>query len=324
MESRYGVGLWAFGTGADRYNPSGYHGSLTTQEKIEMASQVENLRGVELKYPTDFEGFGVELVKEILDAHGLQLSAINVNLSGDARWQRGSVTNTNEELRQQAVERSQKAVDAADAIGADSIVLWLGQDGHDYLFNDYQKAWQLLLNGLVEVASHNRKVIVYLEYKHKEPRTHLMISNVGKAILAAKATALANVGVIVDVGHGFMVDENVAESIALVHMNKTPLYMHFNDCYGYWDDDMVPGAVNIWKFLELFYQLKRIDYQGWHDLDIYPFREDPVEAVEQGVRFMDYMRRLVNKNYQEIEGLVEIADVHQKMEGMRRILLKEY
>jgi len=324
MEKRYGAGLWAFGTGADRYNPSGLREPLTTEEKITRASQAKNLAGLELKYPTDFENLGVESVRDLLKKHGLKLSAINVNLSGDPRWRRGSITNIDEQLRRQAIERAQEAMDVAEDLGSNSLILWLGQDGHDYLFNDYQKAWELLLNGVFEIATHNDKVTAFLEYKHKEPRTHLMISNVAKALLVVGKLGLKNAGVVMDVGHAFMVDENAAESIALVNMNKTPLYIHFNDCYGYWDDDMIPGSVNFWKYIEIFYQLKKVGYEGWYDLDIYPYREDPVKSIEQGISFIDYMRRRIDENYPEIEKIIKEADVHEKVERTRKIFLKEY
>jgi len=127
-----------------------------------------------------------------------------------------------------------------------------------------------------------------------------------------------------DVGHAFMVDENAAESIALVSMNEAPLYIHFNDCYGYWDDDMIPGSVNFWRYIEIFYQLKKVGYEGWYDLDIYPYREDPVKSIEQGISFIDYMRGRIDENYEEIEKIIEEADVHEKMERTRKIFLKGY
>jgi xylose isomerase len=100
--------------------------------------------------------------------------------------------------------------------------------------------------------------------------------------------------------------------------------MHFNDSYGFWDDDMIPGSVNFWRYVELFYQLKKIGYDGWHDLDIFPYREDPVRAVEQGISFIDYTRRQVDEHYGEIKSLVEEGDVHKTIDGLRKIFLRGY
>lgn len=62
--------------------------------------------------------------------------------------------------------------------------------------------------------------------------------------------------------------------------------VHFNNNYVFWDDDMIVGAINFWKYVELFYQLEKNEYDGWYDLDIFPYREDPAKAVDQCINFI--------------------------------------
>ena len=65
MKEKYGSGLWAFGQVVDRFNPRGYKVHLTTEQQLELATEVKALRGVELHYPTDFKRDEVEKVKAI-------------------------------------------------------------------------------------------------------------------------------------------------------------------------------------------------------------------------------------------------------------------
>jgi len=321
---KYGFGLWAFDPLGDRFNPDGYKPVLDLMEKIKMAGLVEIAEGVELHYPSDFTEDRVDQVRRALKDAGLAVPTLCVNLFTDPRWQRGSLTSRDPRLRAEALETVKRAMDISERMGWGACTLWMGQDGHDYLFNDYGGAWDRVVQGVREAAEYRRRVRLYLEYKQKEPRTHMQVANVGKALYLVGEVGAENLGVVVDVGHAFMADENVAESVAMLGRRGVPFTMHFNDAYGYWDDDMIAGSINLWRYAELFYQLRKMGYEGWYDLDIFPYREDPVRAVEQSLEFVDYMVRRVGENYEEIDRLVQEGDVHKTIDGVRRIFLKGY
>ena len=119
---------------------------------------------------------------------------------------------------------------------------------------------------------------VLVEYKMKEPRTHCFVNTAATAILMTQD--LDRVGILLDVGHSLAAKENMAEAAALIASHNKLDYIHFNDNYRAWDDDMMLGSVHLVEHLELVYWLKRIDYQGWLTLDIFPYREDGVRAAE--------------------------------------------
>ena len=324
MIRKYGVGIWAFSPVGDRFNPEGYKPRLSLDQQMRMAARARGVKGVELHYPTDFTEEQVGYVEELLKGLGLQLPTLCVNLFTHPRWQRGSITSTDPRTREEAIETAKVAMDISEKVGSMACTLWLGQDGHDYLFNDYRRAWDRMVEGIAEIADHNRRVTLFLEYKHKEPRTHMQVANMAKTLYMIDEMAAKNVGVVIDVGHALMADENMAESVVLADRRKVPFAMHFNDSYGFWDDDMIVGAINFWRYAELFYQLRKVGYDGWYDLDIFPYREDPVKAVEQSLSFIDYMITRVEENYDRIDALVEEGDVHRTLEGLREIFLKGY
>ena len=105
-----------------------------------------------------------------------------------------------------------------------------------------------------------------------------------------------NSGVTIDYGHAHVAGENVAESVALAkeYGNKL-LHVHMNDNYGFWDDDMIAGAVHTIPFIEFFYWLKRTGYDGYISTDQYPYREDGRDAVNETVRWMEVFAELADR-----------------------------
>ena len=106
---------------------------------------------------------------------------------------------------------------------------------------------------------------------------------------------LDKVGVLLDVGHAMQGAENVANAAALLSSYGKLDYLHLNDNYGDWDDDMLVGSVHIIAYLELIYWLKRINYKGWLTLDIFPYRENGVAAATQCKEWIEAMFRSVDR-----------------------------
>lgn len=321
---KYGSGLWAFGGVADRFNPGGYKPSISFEEQLRLASQVKLMKGVEIHFPSDFKEGEVEKVQALMDKYDFEVPTICLNFFTDPKWQNGSFTSRDPKIRKEAIKTTKKAIDIAKEMGVKACTVWLGQDGHDYLFNDYDRAWEWIVRGFGEVVDYAKTLTVFMEYKQKEPRTHVMPANVGKALYIIGELKAKNLGVVIDVGHAFMSDENLAESVALVNRRGVPFTMHFNDAYGYWDDDMIAGSINLWRYVELFYQLRKVHYDGWYDLDIFPYREDPVKAVGQSLGFIDYVKRKVEGNYKEIKSAIAEGNVHSAIDAARRIFLAGY
>ena len=113
----------------------------------------------------------------------------------------------------------------------------------------------------------------------------------------------------------------MAESAVLLHSHGKLDYLHLNDNYRSWDDDMMVGSVNLVDNLELCYWLKRLDYQGWLTLDIYPCREDGVEAANQCGRWIEALFRAVSRvGLDSIGEVIQSADACKASEMVRRSL----
>ncbi len=213
-------------------------------------------------------------------------------------------------------------MDIAKDLDCDLIDIWPGQDGYDYYFqSDYLKSWSYLIEGIGECSSYRKDIKIGLEFKLKEPRTHCYLSSLGKTLFLINKINQDNVGIIVDVGHSLNAYENMAESVAICKLAGDKLFhLHLNDNYGYWDDDMMVGCVHIPEYLELLYWLKKIKYEGWYSLDIFPYRENGIKAAEESIKMLKAMITAINNvEDNDIEMIVNRGDATQALSLIRKI-----
>ena len=306
----FGSCLPPFGNCADRFVLSGYSPvKRTVPEMIKLAAKVEDLSGIELVGTWHVYDENIQEVRKIIQNAGLKVSMVVPDLWAQAKWGKGGFTSKDEKVRREAMKNVKTSMDWAVELGCDMIDLWFGQDGYDYLFQaNYIEAWDQLTEATRECADYRPEVKICIEYKIKEPRTHIFVSTVGKALLLVKEVDRKNVGVLVDAGHALAAGENPAESIALLGRENKLFYVHFNDNYGAWDDDMMVGSVHILQYLEFLYWLKKIgySYNGWHTLDIFPYREDGAKAVEESIKWIKVLYGLLDRiGYESVEKAIK-------------------
>lgn len=298
----YSVGVWAFGMGSDRYVDKGYKPYLKLDERVALIGQLPGVSAVEVTFPNDVDMGKLEAFKSLLIANNLGLAAMGVELVCDAEWASGSFTSPDPARRRKAFELTCAAVDCAAALGIQTVNLWLGQDGYDYVFQmDYSQSWDWLVQGLRECALHRPEIRLGLEYKVSEPKLNCLVNSGGKALALSQATGQANVGVCLDIGHAFNARENPAEIATILLREKRLFHLHFNDNYGLADDDMPVGTVHWPQFIELMYWLEKMNYDGWYSLDIYPYRDSSTEACEASLEFLQTMHRIVRQPGFELE-----------------------
>lgn len=322
-EVKFSAGIWAFGGCGDRFLLSGYRDDKPVGERIKEAACVPELKGVELNYPVDVTEANLLEVKEALKANNLEASIIGIDHSGQRKWQWGSLAAIDANTRREAIELAQRGMDIAARLGAGQINIWLGQDGFDYCFQvDYQKAWRWLVQGLKEIAGYRSDVRVCVEYKPKEPRTHSFINNAAKALLLVQEVGLENIGVTIDVGHALNAGENVAEALAFLAEHGKMFHFHFNDNYRSWDDDLLVGSVHLIEYIELLYWLKKVNYNGWYSLDIFPYREDPVKVCQESIATLKGILRLLERmGTEHLEEFLNKGDAIAALKLIREHLL---
>ena len=92
-----------------------------------------------------------------------------------------------------------------------------------------------------------------------------------------------------------------------------------NDNLGTWDDDMIVGSVRLNEMLEALYLLRRYDYRGYLTVDIFPYREDPFDAVCESIRALRTYESIIERlGMETIDALVARANVPDTLAALRR------
>jgi xylose isomerase len=288
--------------------PAGYRPREDLRDGIACAARIKGLTAVAFDYPTQMEDPAA--LKELLDEHGLGIGMVEVDMYSHARWGQGSFTSPDRARRAEALALTKQAMDVAAEIGAADLQLWLGQDGFDYPFQaDYPAKWRQLIEAIGEAASYRSDIRVTIEYKSKEPRSRCHIAEAGRALLIANEIGLPHVGVTLDVGHSLMAGENPAEAACLCQRYGRLFHLHLNDCFREWDHDLVPASVHLWETLEMFYWLRRLNWDGWYGIDIYPYREDGAAALQHTIDTIYRLHALAERlDTEQLHELQERAD----------------
>jgi sugar phosphate isomerase/epimerase len=294
---RFSANINTFNACADRYVLSGYGERLNTEQLIRAATQVPSLTGIELVGLWHVNDDNVEQIRRQVTDAGLAVTCVTPDIWASGKWGWGSFASNDPAIRRAAIQEVKKSMEWARQLNCEVVDLWFGQDGYDYpLQADFLIAWDRIIAGTIECAEHLPSVKLVLEYKPKEPRTHCFIATVGKTLLLIEKVNKPNVGAMIDVGHAIMAYENAAESAALLqYFGNKLFYMHFNDNWRLWDDDMTVGSVHTIETLELLYWLDRMNYTGWYALDIFPYRENGIRAATESIRWIEGLHGLLDK-----------------------------
>ena len=293
MKWKFSANAGFFGARRDRFVQ--YQPDRSLVEKFELVSQIEDVTGIELKYPLDFDEPSV--LKELLEKHGLTVSAVNVDLKDVAHFRHGALSAADPEARRHAVGLLQGGMDTAAECGAGLVTTCPLADGYDYPFQiDHSRAWDNLLETVKAAASHRSDVRLALEYQPHEPHAHILLDNVGKVLHVCAEVDAPNLGANLDVGHSFAAGESPAEAAALLVGKSRLFYIHTNDNTGDGGDwDMVSGSVHFWHWLELLHSLHRLGYDGWLGADIAPKHMGPVEAYAANFTMVRRMTRVLDR-----------------------------
>ena len=290
MEIKYSLILGFLGLLHDRFVNYGEERDL--EQKFELASRVEGLKGLELVYPYDFKD--VAFTQGLLKKYKLDISAVNVNIKTDKIFHYGSLTNSDAGIRKEAVQYLQNGMDLAAQLGCNLVTCCPLGDGFDYPFElNYTHAWKWLVDGFGEAASYRKDVRVSMEYKPSESRTHCILPGAGVALAACLQINAENIGVTLDMGHAFYGGESPAQSAAMLASANKLFVVHVNDNYRNWDWDMIVGSVNPWDLVETLLYLDKVGYHGWLTADVSPNRLEPVATFSSAYQGLMWAQNII-------------------------------
>ena len=271
--------------------------SLTTDKLIQRAGTVKGLTDLDLNFP-DHTGENIKKIINTVKDSSLGINGFAMRYYTNPAFKLGAFTNPDRKVRQEAIDLTKKGIDAARESNSNLMTLWLGQDGYDYGFQaDYKKLWQDEIEGIREVASHDKDCYISIEYKPNEPRAYSLLANLPLTLLAIQEIDLPNLGVTLDFAHILYADEHPAFAAAMVSKKSKILGLHLNDGYAKRDDGLMVGSVHQLATIEFLYQVYKDGYDGTIYFDTFPDASglDPVKECEGNINTVKNMLKVVKK-----------------------------
>ncbi len=310
---RFATRLNSFGSAPHLFWPE-LQRKPTMLQMVERAASAAGLTDVDLNYPDHVAEEPAGLARRIEDL-GLSINGLAMRYYTNPSFKRGAFTNPEQSVRREAIELTKRGIDAARAMGANLLTVWLGQDGFDYNFQlDYAQAWEWEIEGIREVAAHDPDCLISIEYKPDEPRAQSLLRDAATTLLAITEAGLPNLGVTLDFAHSLYAGEQPAFAAHLIHRRARLLGVHLNDAYGKRDDGLMVGAVHLRSTLELLRQIQRDGYRGALYFDTFPDLSglDPVAECEANIATVNRLLAVADR----LDGDNRLGEAQARQDGV--------
>lgn len=301
------VPSWALGTGGTRFGRFSEGGEpRSLEEKLADINLLNTLmqccQRVSLHIPWD-DPTDRQHIKLLMQDLGLKADAVNSNTFQNQAGQKwsykfGSLSNTDADVRRQAIEHNQYVIELGEALGSKALTVWLADGSNFPGQHDFRQAFRHTLDSLEQIY----KALptdwqLLLEYKPYEPNFYattvpdwgtsfVMVSQLG-----SKAKTL------VDLGH-HLPNTNIEQIVAILQLQNRLGGFHFNDSK-YGDDDLTVGSVKPYQlfliFLELIKGYRSGAPEAAYMIDASHNTKDPLEDLIQSLEAIQvaYARALL-------------------------------
>ncbi|HIR27128.1 MAG TPA: TIM barrel protein [Candidatus Choladousia intestinigallinarum] len=292
---------------AGRFNSFIFKGS-SVLDAIKEYKTMNGLTHLEFNYPEHIEGYDLNDIREAMG----DLKVNGFAIRWRKRFTNGNFCNPDETLRREAIELAKKGTDACRELGGSVVTLWFENDGFDYPFQmNYEKNWEMLVEGIREVADYAPDLKISIEYKPYEERNFAMVDSTGMTLLLINDVDRDNVGCTLDFCHMLMKNDSPACGLAMAASRGKLFGLHMNDGYGRIDSGMIFSSIHLGLSLEFVYYLKKYNYQGVVFFDTFPIREEAKPETQANIDAFEKLLHLV-----EDTGMKSIEDVISKCDGI--------
>lgn len=294
---RFSFGPWNIHEGADPFGPT-VRESRTISDKLKIYGElgfdcvqfhdddaVPNMG--DLSAPQIRQA--AREMKKLLAEHGLTAEFVAPRLWEHPLTVDGAYTSNDPKARAYAIERSKRAIDIAQELGTDLIVLWLAREG-TYLRETKEAgcAAQQLLEAMNAMLAYDNKIRIAIEPKPNEPMDLAFIPTMGHALaLGFQAADPNRVGVLMESAHSILAGLDPADEISFA-MGFGKLWgVHLNDQNSLkFDQDRSFGSVDLRR---AFNQVRVLDSKGYAKigivgLDVKAIRTQPFDLATKHLR----------------------------------------
>ena len=271
---RFSFGPWNISMGSDPFGP-------TVRKEVPFAKKLREYRKLGFGYvqfhdddvvPADWDvtqtARGVAKVKKLLEDEGLKGEFVAPRLWEDPRTIDGAYTANSAAARRYARDRTRRAIDIANMMGIDLMVLWLAREG-TYIreAKDAQAAVGLLVDAIDDMLDYDPKIRIVGEMKPNEPMDQAYCPTVGHFMgLCYRTADPSRVGVLIESAHSILAGLDPADDMAYALWHGKLWGVHLNDQNGLkYDQDKTFGSADLRR---AFNQIWVLDQAGYYDIGV--------------------------------------------------------
>lgn len=301
--NKISMGIWGNTNLRDRFNTDGFGEDVAVLQRIKEVGELEGIDGIELHLPTEINDSNAGEIEKVLNDYNLKIVQLCGHTWTEKQYKFGALANADDSIRRNAINRVKAALDMGARFDVPISVLWPATDGNDFpmqtgyisLYDRYLDSVHQLLDYL-----HQNKYFtkICLEPKPFEPRSYIMMGNTAQALCIVNEVDDPNFGINLDIGHSFIARENIEDQLSLIARYGRLYHTHFNDNDMQADIDLPPGTISFERLVSIIYILDEIGYDGWYGLDLFPYRDDPVEFMKlsvENLRLAGQVVKLMNE-----------------------------
>lgn len=264
---QFSFGPWNISPGGDPFGPA-VRTDTTVLEKIRLFKKMgfnyvqfhddDVVPDVDVPWSEVQKGAG-EMAK-LLQNEGLTAEFVAPRLWFHPRTIDGGYTSNDPADRKYAIERSKKAIDIANLIGAERIVLWLAREG---TYCREAKcpitAVGRIVDAINAMLEHDKKIKILGEMKPNEPMDQAYLPTPGHFLgLLYKTVDPSRVGVLIESAHSILAGLDPSDDMAYTLWHKKLWGVHLNDQNGLkYDQDKSFGSVDLRRAFNQVYVLER-------------------------------------------------------------------
>jgi xylose isomerase len=323
---RFSFGPWNISEGADPFGPK-VRPAISLADKLPLYKQlgfdavqfhdddaVPNLDGMA---PVQLRA-AARAVRAQLDDLGLLAEFVAPRLWENPLTIDGGYTANDPQARAYAIERSKRAVDIAQELGTNLMVLWLAREG-TYLreAKDVVRATERLLEAVNTLLDCDPHLRIAIEPKPNEPMDQAYVPTMGHALaLGCMSKAPERVGVLMESAHSVLAGLDPSDEIGYALAFGKLWSVHLNDQNGLkFDQDRSFGSVDLRR---AFNQVRVLDQNrfwevGMVGLDVKAIRTQKAEvatrhlanSLELFLRLVELVRSL---DQASIQALMDARD----------------
>ncbi len=333
---RFSFGPWNIHGGADPFGPA-------TRNEIEFADKLQTYRelgfeGVQLHdddaVPNLSHKSAAEIssetkrLKNLLSDNGLIPEFVAPRLWEDPQGIDGGYTANDLKCREWALDRSKRAIDIANELGVNLLVLWCAREG-TYIREAKcaRTAYARLLESVNTLLEYDSKIRIAIEPKPNEPADQAYLPTIGHALaLAGQTIDPSRVGGLIETAHAQLAGLDPSDEMAFALQMDKLWSVHLNDQNGLkFDQDKTFGSVNL---RAAFNQVRVLEEAGYArtgrfvGLDVKAMRTQPQETAYLHLSNSKQMfLKLVEKARSLPENVVEDCKKRRDYESLEMVVL---